>query len=575
MKDPTGQDADKSKERLVQEVTALRRRLAELEARHGQAATEPVTVPETFRNSDARYRATLDAMSDMIHVVDDELRIILANDALRAKNAELGLPTDVVGRTVYDVYPFLSSQIGEEYAEVFEQGRLLITEESTLVGDRAIITETRKIPIRMGGKVSHVVTVMRDVTERKQAEDAMRQQAETLAALHETALELAVQPSLPELLQAILARAVVLLKAQHGSFCQYRPESDDVQVIATYQSPIDARGIVFRRGEGMAGRVLETGQPAAVANYSQWEERVATFASAGFEALVGVPVWWGDRLLGIINVEDAAPRVFSADDIALLEQFTPLAAAALENHRLVGDVQEQMDKLKRTQMQLIQAAKLAAVGELAAGVAHELNNPLTSVLGFTELLLRTPTVDARTRADLETVASQARRARDIVRNLLDFARQTKPQRLPADVADLLHQTLELIRRHLEGSGVVIEEEYAPDIGPLDLDGGQMRQVFLNLISNAAHAMPRGGKLKLRIARQGDEVAISVSDTGHGIPPEVRDRIFEPFFTTKSAGQGTGLGLPISLGIVQEHGGRIGVESQVGQGSTFTIWLPAG
>ena len=101
----------------------------------------------------------------------------------------------------------------------------------------------------------------------------------------------------------------------------------------------------------------------------------------------------------------------------------------------------------------------------------------------------------------------------------------------------------------------------------------MKQVFLNLITNAAQAMPQGGKLSLRTARVGDEVAISVSDTGEGIPPEIRDRIFEPFFTTKPVGQGTGLGLSVSLGIVQEHGGRISVESQVGQGSTFTVWLP--
>ena len=131
----------------------------------------------------------------------------------------------------------------------------------------------------------------------------------------------------------------------------------------------------------------------------------------------------------------------------------------------------------------------------------------------------------------------------------------------------------MVRQQMEHGGVEIEEDYAADVGPVALDSVQMKQVLLNLIANAAHAMPQGGKLKLRVARQGDEVAISVSDTGQGMPPDVRDRIFEPFFTTKPAGQGTGLGLSISLGIVQEHGGRISVESQVGQGSTFTIWLP--
>jgi signal transduction histidine kinase len=121
--------------------------------------------------------------------------------------------------------------------------------------------------------------------------------------------------------------------------------------------------------------------------------------------------------------------------------------------------------------------------------------------------------------------------------------------------------------------VVIEEDYAPDLSFLSLDSGQMKQVFLNLITNAAQAMPAGGRLSVCTARVGNEVAVSVADTGEGISPEMQARIFEPFFTTKPVGMGTGLGLSVSLGIVEEHGGRITVESQVGQGSTFTVWLP--
>jgi two-component system NtrC family sensor kinase len=375
-------------------------------------------------------------------------------------------------------------------------------------------------------------------------------------------------------LHAIVARAVKLLKAQEGGFYFYRPDSDDLLVVVAYNTKSDPHGIVLRRGEGLAGKVLETGQPLAVDNYSQWEGQAAQHAGAEFEAYVAVPVRWGDRLLGIIDVGDAVPRVFSADDIALLEQFTPLAAAAIENHRLVHDVQEQMEKLKRAELQLIQSAKLAAVGELAAGVAHEINNPLTSVMGFAELLLNNPTLDASTRQDLETIVREAMRARDIVRNLLSFSRQTKPQRQPTDIGQVVRQTVAMVRQQMERGGVVIEEDYAADVGLVTVDGAQLKQVFLNLIANAAQAMPHGGKLKLHVARRGDEVAISVSDTGIGILPEMLNHIFEPFFTTRPVGQGTGLGLPMSLGIVQEHGGRISVESQVGQGSTFTVWLPA-
>jgi PAS domain S-box-containing protein len=700
MRDTANQDADETGEQLSQEETALRRRAAEPEA----PESRPDAMAEAPRNPETQYRATLDAMSDMIHVVDDKLQIILANDALRAKNAELGLPTDVVGRTIYDLYPFLSPKVYAEYAEVFERGQLLVTEESTLVGDREVITETRKIPIQAGGRVSHVITVIRDITqrkraeeeirrlnqfldsvidnaniwldvlnekadvviwnkaaeeisgysraevvghgqiwqwlypdegyrnlilaearvviekggdeqdaetiirrkdgqtriiswnsrglvdekgapigsialgrditERKQAEEEIHQQAETLAALHETALDLAAQRSLPDLLRAIVIRAMALLKASGGGFYLYREGSDDLELAISVNLEPDFTGAVLQRGEGLSGKILASRRPLAVANYRRWEGMSEQYADSNVTAVVGVPIMWSDRLLGVVNVVDDVPRSFSADDIALLERFAPLAAAALENSRLVHDMQQQMEQLKATEAHLVQAAKLAAVGELAAGVAHELNNPLTSILGFTELLLHASPADDRSRGDLETVAKQARRARDIVRGLLGFARQTKPQRQPADVGELLRQTLDLIRQHLEGSGVVIEEEYAPDIGLLALDSGQMKQVFLNLITNAAQAMPRGGKLSLRTARLGDEVAITVSDTGQGIEPGIGDRIFEPFFTTKPAGQGTGLGLSISLGFVQEHGGRISVDSQVGQGSTFTVWLPA-
>jgi two-component system NtrC family sensor kinase len=310
-----------------------------------------------------------------------------------------------------------------------------------------------------------------------------------------------------------------------------------------------------------------------VSNYNQWEGRVEQFANLDLTAIVGVPILWGDRLLGVLDLLDTALRVFSPADIALLERFAPLAAAALENNRLVHDLQQQMAQLKATQGQLVQAAKLAAVGELAAGVAHELNNPLTSVLGFAELLAQNPMSNAAFQHDLGIIIKEAMRARDTVRNLLDFARQTKPQRPPADVRQVLGQTLDLVRQRLEASEIMIEEEFAPDVGPLVLDSGRMKQVFLNLIINAAQAMPKGGMLRLCIACLGNEVAISISDTGDGIPPEVHDRIFEPFFTTRPVGQGSGLGLPVSLGIVQEHGGRITVGSQAGQGSTFTVWLP--
>jgi len=269
-----------------------------------------------------------------------------------------------------------------------------------------------------------------------------------------------------------------------------------------------------------------------------------------------------DYLVKGLNAADILPRV--------LRYAIERQRAQRQIRRIQAELQQQIAREREARAQLVHAARLAAIGELAAGVAHELNNPLTSVLGFAELLLQTPPSDSLVREYLQIIVKEARRARNIVRNLLDFARQSPPHRVPADINNLLRTTLDLIREHLQKSGLVIEENYA-DLGLIRVDECQMKQVFLNLLTNAAQAMPQGGTLRLRTAQAADGVVIEVSDTGMGMPPEVQARLFEPFFTTKP--HGTGLGLSVSLGIVQSHGGRITVKSEMGAGSTFTVWLP--
>jgi len=410
-----------------------------------------------------------------------------------------------------------------------------------------------------------------DLAARQQAEEEAQQRAEALTALHETALDLAGQRELPDLLRAIVARAVDLLGAKAGGIYLYRPATDDLEYVCTYPENPHYSGIVLKRGEGLSGKVLVSAQPMAVADYKNWQGRSEQFAQDDFAASVAVPIRWGERMLGVLDLDDETPRAFSADDIALLERFAPLAAAALETHHLLQDLQRQMERLKATQAQLVQSARMAAIGTLAAGVAHEINNPMTSVMGFAEVMLDELPASFDMRKELEIIVNEARRITRIVRNLLDFARQTPPQRRPTDLNEILRQTLTLTAEHLARSGVEIEVVHDSEIAPLPLDEGQMKQVFLNLITNAAQAMPAGGRLGIQSSRKENGITVTVADTGAGIPPEVQRRLFEPFFTTKDGG--TGLGLSLSLGIVQEHGGEISVESEEGKGSTFTVWLP--
>src|SRR5574341_689128 len=227
-------------------------------------------------------------------------------------------------------------------------------------------------------------------------------------------------------------------------------------------------------------------------------------------------------------------------------------------------------------MQLIQSAKLAAVGQLAAGVAHEINNPLTTISGFSELLLGELSEENAMRNDLALIRREAQRARDVVRRLLDFARQSGPHREPADFNAAVHETVALMRNAAITRNVKVMELYTPDLPWVQLDINQFKQVLLNLLNNAMQAMPGGGTLTVATEASDAEVpgvCLRVADTGVGIPHENLERIFEPFFTTKPPGEGTGLGLALSYSIVRDHGGKIEVNSTLNQGTTFVIWLP--
>jgi signal transduction histidine kinase len=235
--------------------------------------------------------------------------------------------------------------------------------------------------------------------------------------------------------------------------------------------------------------------------------------------------------------------------------------------------------LHRSQRQLLQSAKLAAIGELATNIAYEVNNPLTGVLGYTGLLLKADDVPAEKKEHLRTIERETLRAREILKHLLDFSRRKPPHLVRTDIAGIIEDTIALVRGQAKVARVEIKTACPAGMPVVAVDIDEMRQVFVNLINNAFFAMPSGGTLTVRCAAEQDEagrsvVAVSLADTGHGIPEDHLDKIFDPFFTTRPDGEGTGLGLSVSFMIVQNHGGRIEVESAVGRGSTFRVILPA-
>lgn len=232
-------------------------------------------------------------------------------------------------------------------------------------------------------------------------------------------------------------------------------------------------------------------------------------------------------------------------------------------------------RLQSTQQQLVQSEKLAAVGQLTAGIVHDVKNPLAVIKGTAEELMEEMGGDTRLQGPLSVMRDNAARANTIVSDLLKFARQSKPEMKARDMRESIDAAVRLTEylARKANVSVMVDVPSRPVMAYYDVQ--QIEQVLINLIQNAIQAMPEGGALRLNVSQATGALAIAVSDTGIGIPPENLTRIFDPFFTTKKDGEGTGLGLSVSYGIISRHGGKIGVESTVGQGTTFTILLPTG
>jgi PAS domain S-box-containing protein len=222
------------------------------------------------------------------------------------------------------------------------------------------------------------------------------------------------------------------------------------------------------------------------------------------------------------------------------------------------------------------ASRLAAVGEMAAGIAHEINNPLTGVIGFSQLLLEKQNIPEDIKDDIRVIADGSRRVADIVKRLLTFARQAKPIKTLANLNELIENTLKLRDYVLKTNNIEVITKFDPELPLLTVDPGQMQQVFLNLIVNAEQAMKKShgrGTLTISTENIANAIRITFQDDGSGIKEEIIGRLFEPFFTTKEVGEGTGLGLSLSRSIVLEHAGRMSVESEFGHGATFILELP--
>lgn len=437
---------------------------------------------------------------------------------------------------------------------------------------------------------SHLAAVIEYTRLREEAEGRAR----SLSLIHEVVQQVIALNNKQDVAQItadLLARyfryelAVILLKDEAGGF--------GIQGIGGTQAAPIKRSISeedFIGKGGVAARVSKTGESLLITNTRQdklykpikgWE--------AGSEICVAVKQ--GEAILGLIDVESREPNTFSHNDLIAMESLAGILASVVSSADQYQVLQETNRQLREAQMEvnarmeaqrsaenrLVQAAKLAAVGEMAAGIAHELNNPLTTVTGFSEIVLSDLPQESPHREELEMVLHEARRASGVVRRLLDFSRQSEQARANADLNEIVDDVIALTRHLIETNNVELHLQLDKTMPWVSIDRNQMKQVLLNLIHNALQAMPAGGHLhvvtSLQTRSEKNWATLAVKDSGVGILPENQARVFEPFFTTKGDRGGTGLGLSVTYGIVTDHGGTIEVFSQVNQGTTFTVFLP--
>jgi PAS domain S-box-containing protein len=477
-----------------------------------------------LRKNEARFTELFESLQEGIYITTPDGTIVDVNPAL-VRMLGYDSKDELLKRRVQEI--FVDQAERKIVREEVERQPMIQGREITLIrkdGTSIVCLNTAAAVRDNAGRVLRYQGALMDITERREMERRLHQQQEFARRLVD---------NFPDLILG-------LDTAAHYTFVSPRCKE-----ILGYDVE-DTLHMEF------GGRTHPEDLPAALSLYQDIVAGKQTFASVEIRERHKLGDWRRIRF-----------------------NFSPLSD---EKGNIEGVVLSGRDvtDLKRLEEQLIQAEKLAAMGQMLAGVAHELNNPLTAILGVTELLREREGIDDSTKRQLELTHRQARRAARIVQNLLEFSRPASPQKRPLDLNNLLERTLQLQEHSLRRNNIEVDFHPHSELPSVIGDANQLIQVFLNLVTNAEQAIREvreTGRIQIRAGRNGSQLTITVQDDGVGIRPEALPRIFDPFYTTKRPGGGTGLGLSICMSIIREHGGNIEAESLPAGGSAFTIYLP--
>ncbi len=397
-----------------------------------------------------------------------------------------------------------------------------------------------------------------------------------LAALNRATQAMIATLDPDKVLALAMAEVRTMLEAEATAIFLLDPAGEELRLAAVAGSASLPLGSRVPVGVGIVGWAAQNAQPTLVGDVQsdlRFDERVDGLTGPNTRSLLAVPLKYRDSVTGVIEAANRHGGAFDEHDRELLSTLAGSTAIAIENARLYQAERELRKLVEQSQTQLVQTEKLAATGRLAASLAHEINNPLQAIHNSLQLMLSFQLEAEEQHEYLHIAEEEIERLMGLVASILEFARPPQQEMRTTDLNEIVERVLALAGKYLQHRRITVQHDLGSGLPRLLAAPDELEQVFINLVLNAVDAMPEGGVLRItsRLAQDG-RLAVTFSDTGHGIAPELLDRIFEPFFSTRDGG--TGLGLTVSYNVVQRHGGEITVQSTVGEGTTFTVWLPA-
>jgi PAS domain S-box-containing protein len=537
------------------------------------------------RAAERKYRSLFEQVQEGVFVTTPEGILLDCNDAFVRM---LGYPSreELLGRNV-DAEFYTSPEQRKTFRREAEAHNFVRDFEVTLRGkDGSILTAVESsFAIRdSDGNIERYQGFLLDITEKKRAEEEIRRRNRELNALNAMAVIATQTFDLDEILNLTLRQVITLMGAEAGSVFLAEPEKRFRRRANWGQRVTDRKRFAeIHFPEGFGDLVTRSRAEVLTAEYlPHLPKAVSEFVR---EADAGTSIWivlWGkDDPIGLMGISRGQAGVYTSNDENLLVAISRQLSTTIEKVRLYEETSKAYDDLRRAQEQLLQSEKMSAIGQLIAGVAHELNNPLTAILGYAQLL-ESEKLEAKAREYVGKIFKQGQRTHRVVQNLLSFARQRKPEREQFDVVKVLEEALLLRDYDIKVADIQVQCEIEPDVPAVFGDPHQLEQVFLNIINNGLDAMAEDEEEKegedqkhgftVRVSSRENTVLIEFQDSGPGIKEP--SRIFEPFYTTKSVGKGTGLGLSICYGIIKEHGGEISARNAEGGGAVIEIRLPS-